>query len=595
MLKKFIKKYFYYFTYFYRHLRYRLFVAFGLSMLVAFFDGLGLTLFLPLLQTLDGGHSSGEGLGQLAFVVDGLEAMGISLNVVSILLVMLIFFGIKGVIKFIEGAYRTFLRRYFIKRLRYMTVESLGNFSYKSFVLSDSGRIQNTVSGEMDRVVNGFLNYLNFLQAIAMVGIYVLLALSVNVQFTVLVVVGGLLTNFIYSGLFSKTKQQSRLLTGSNHAFQGLLIQKVAFFKYLLATGSMEKFSRRLKELIDKIENSHRKIGLIGSFISAVREPLIIFIVVGVILIEIQFLGGSLGAIILSLMFFYRALTFLMSGQTFWNTLMNYHGSMDNLTEFLLELNKGRDRQGQVPFRGFEDKMEFKQLSFGYWDKPILKEISFELTKNTTLALVGESGSGKTSLMNLMAGLALPNAGELLVDGKPMSKLDRVSFQRRIGYITQEPVIFDDTIFNNVTFWDDDTPPNREKCRKALEKAAVWNFVGTLPQKEDSKLGNNGIMVSGGQKQRISIARELYKEVDFLLMDEATSALDSETEQVIQENIDALRGQYTIVIIAHRLSTVRNVDQILLLKDGEIVQKGSFPELMSESSAFKRMVEMQEF
>ncbi|WP_114750069.1 ABC transporter ATP-binding protein [Pleomorphovibrio marinus] len=595
MLKKFVKKYFYYFTYFYRYLRYRLLAAFALSMLVAFFDGLGLTLFLPLLQMLDGGESSGEGLGYLAFVITGLEGMGISITIVSVLLVMVVFFCLKGLVKFWEGAYRTSLRRYYVKRLRYLTVNNLGRYSYKSFVLSDSGRIQNTVSGEMERVVNGFVNYLNFLQAAAMVGVYVVLALSVNAQFTALVVLGGVLTNFIYTSIYGKTKHQSKLLTGNNHAFQGLLIQKVAFFKYLLATGSMDRFGDRLKSLITKIENSHRKIGLLNSFINAIREPMIIVIVVGVILIEIQVLGGNLGAIILSLMFFYRALSYLMSGQSFWNALMNYHGSMDNLTEFLRDLEKGREQQGNSQFQCFTEKMEFQQVSFGYWDKPILKEISLELPKNTTLALVGESGSGKTSLMNLMAGLALPDSGRLLIDGVDMAELDRRSFQRRIGYITQEPVIFNDTVFNNVTFWDVDSAANRERCKQAMQKAAVWNFVETLPQKEDSPLGTNGIMVSGGQKQRISIARELYKEVDFLLMDEATSALDSETEQIIQENIDALRGQYTIVIIAHRLSTVRNVDQILVLKEGEIVQKGNFAELISSSSVFQRMVEMQEF
>jgi ABC-type multidrug transport system fused ATPase/permease subunit len=595
MLKKFVKKYFYYFAYFYRHLRYRLFLAFGLSMLVAFFDGLGLTLFLPLLQMLDGGESSAEGLGQLAFVVEGLEGVGIPISIVSVLLVMVGFFCLKGLVKFWEGAYRTYLRRYYVKRLRYLTINNLSRYSYKSFVLSDSGRIQNTVSGEMERVVQGFTNYLNFLQAAAMVGVYVVLALSVNAQFTALVVMGGLLTNVIYSNIFSRTKRLSKILTGNNHAFQGLLIQKVAFFKYLLATGSMDRFANRLKRLITKIENSHRKIGLLNAFINAIREPMIIIIVVGVILIEIQILGGNLGAIILSLMFFYRALTYLMSGQSYWNSLMNYHGSMDNLTEFLQELEKGRDQQGNSRFQRFTEKMEFQQVSFGYWDKPILKKISLELPKNTTLALVGESGSGKTSLMNLMAGLALPDRGQLLIDGMDMAELDRRSFQRRIGYITQEPVIFNDTVFNNVTFWDVDNTDNRARCIEALKKAAVWNFVKALPQKEDSKLGNNGIMVSGGQKQRISIARELYKEVDFLLMDEATSALDSETEQVIQENIEALKGQYTIVIIAHRLSTVRNVDQILVLKEGEIVQKGSFAELISGSSVFQKMVEMQEF
>src|SRR5690554_4105147 len=175
--------------------------------------------------------------------------------------------------------------------------------------------------------------------------------------------------------------------------------------------------------------------------------------------------------------------------------------------------------------------MVFDEVEFNYGSTRILDGITFTLYKNRTLALVGESGSGKTSLMNLMAGLALPDQGEITIDGQPIRDIDRRTFQRRLGYITQEPVIFSDTIFNNVTFWDQPSPENKARFFEALAKAAVYDFVMGLEKKEESPLGSNGIMVSGGQKQRISIARELYKEVDILLMDEATSALDSETER----------------------------------------------------------------
>ena len=134
-----------------------------------------------------------------------------------------------------------------------------------------------------------------------------------------------------------------------------------------------------------------------------------------------------------------------------------------------------------------------------------------------------------------------------------------------------------------------------KKCKEALNKASVLEFVESLENKENSRLGNNGVMVSGGQKQRISIARELYKGIDLLLMDEATSALDSETELGIQENIDKLRGQVTIIIIAHRLSTIKNADRILLLKDAEIQASGDFEELENNSIAFKKMVALQAF
>ena len=231
-------------------------------------------------------------------------------------------------------------------------------------------------------------------------------------------------------------------------------------------------------------------------------------------------------------------------------------------------------------------------MSFGYQaDDLILQDINLSLHRNETLALVGESGSGKTTLMNILSGLLQPTTGQMRVDGQDAAELDISSYQNRIGYITQEAVIFDDTVFNNVTFWAERTDANLQRFWAALEKASIAEFVRTQPDAEDARLGNNGINLSGGQKQRISIARELYKDVDFLFMDEATSALDSETERAIQDNIDQLKGQYTILIIAHRLSTIKNADRVVVLKQGRIDHIGTYEELIAQSVSFKRMVE----
>src|SRR5690606_826360 len=341
-----------------------------------------------------------------------------------------------------------------------------------------------------------------------------------------------------------------------------------------------------LKSTILEMERSYKKMGIFNAFLTAIREPIIVVIIVAVILVEIELLGGSLSLIVLSLLFFYRALTFMMSLQNYWNSFLATHGSLENMRDFMAELKSGKEEQGTLPVREFEDAIVFKDVKFGYGEARVLEHISFVLKKNQTLAIVGESGSGKTSLMNLIAGLSLPDGGELLIDGKDIRNINRRSFQRRIGYITQEPVIFNDSIFNNVTFWDTPSPANMARFAGALKKAAVYDFVMELPLQGQSPLGNGGIMVSGGQKQRLAIARELYKDVDSLLMDEATSSLDSETETAIQENIEALKGQYTLVIIAHRLSTVRNAAKILMLKNGQIEQKGTFEEKVQDSAVF---------
>jgi ABC-type multidrug transport system fused ATPase/permease subunit len=210
------------------------------------------------------------------------------------------------------------------------------------------------------------------------------------------------------------------------------------------------------------------------------------------------------------------------------------------------------------------------------------------------LTFVGESGSGKTTLVNVICGLMPADKGEITIDGISYRDLDLRTLQRKTGYITQDPVMFSDSIYDNVSLWAPKNSENIQRFWKACEQAAIADFIRSLENKEDSKLGNNGIQLSGGQKQRVSIARELFKDIDILIMDEATSALDSETEREIQENIDLLKGKYTILMIAHRLSTIKNANRVVVLNKGQIERIGTYQELIGESESFKRLVELQE-
>lgn len=590
-----IKKYFTNFVYFYRHLKYRIFVILGLSILVGVLDGFGLAMFLPLLEYVAGDSAaSSEHMGNLAFLVDTLESIGLTLSLTLVLVVMLIFFTLKGIFKFVSGYKNVVYKQFFIRSLREDHIYALANYKYYNFVSADAGRIQNTMSAEVSTVSNALTNYMAVLQQSVMVSVYTILAFLANPEFAMLVLIGGIITNLAFNKLYSATKSLSRKLTQSNHGFHGLLIQQVAQFKYLKATGLIRSYANKLVEKVYEIEISRRKIGILNSIMNAIREPMLIGVVVGVILIQVHVLGGSLGLIILSILFFYRALGTVMLLQQNWNKFLASTGSMENLTDFTKELKVGKETSGKIKFSSFVSKIKLNRVNFSYGDTPILKNIELDIFKNEAIAFVGESGSGKTTLLNILSGLLKPDDGEMTIDGINVKDIDIKTYQNRIGYITQEPVIFSDTIFNNVTFWDEPTDENYKRFNRALQKAQILNFVDGLLEKELTLLGNNGINLSGGQKQRISIARELYKNVDFLFMDEATSALDSETEKEIQENIENLKGHYTIVIIAHRISTIKNADRVVVMNSGCIERIGSYQQLIGESVSFKRMVELQE-
>jgi len=596
LFKRLYNKYFQFFAYFYYHLGYRVFVALGLSLIVGILDGFGLAMFLPLLQMLDGSnHADSSKLGHLSFLLQGFEKFGLPINLYSVLIIIMFFFVFKGIVKFFEGYYRIIYQQYFIKKIRIENTELLASYSYEAFVNSDSGRIQNTFTGEVERVNQSYRAYFLAIQAGVLVVVYVFLAFLTNPNFATLVVIGGFLTNLFFKKLYSDTKKLSKQATEKAHAFHGLLIQNITNFKYLKATGLIYQYVKKLKTNIVEIEHLQRRMGVLSALLQSVREPIIMVVVVLVILLQVVYFGVSLTLIVLSLMFFYRAMTFLMTVQNQWNTFLSVSGSLGNMTDFTLELRGGQESNGITAIKNFDKEVVFENVSFAYGDNIVLEDISLVIPSKETIAFIGESGSGKTTLVNMIVGLFPPKSGKLSVDGINYNALDMHQFQNRIGYITQEPVIFNDTIFNNVTFWDEKNEINLLKFKEAIRKAAISEFVESLDFNEDSKLGNNGINLSGGQRQRISIARELYKDIDILVMDEATSALDSETEKSIQENIDLLKGQYTIVIIAHRLSTIKKADRVILLDKGRIMEEGTFDALQQKSKTFKRMVSLQNF
>jgi ABC-type multidrug transport system fused ATPase/permease subunit len=597
-LNKIIDKYFRHFGFFYGYVGPRLFIIILLSILVGLLDGFGLALFIPIFEIAADGsdfQSSGS-MGELDFLLTFLQDLGFSLSMNSVMVFMIVLFFVKAIFRFIDGYFKIKLQNEFVRNIRYQMVDGLSDLDYKQFLKMDSGRIQNTLSAEALKLTYGFLAYFNSLQHAILLLVYIGLAFLSNYQFAILVSLGGYLSNFIFRYLFKNTEKASIHLSGLGHAFQSYLIQAVHNFKYLKATNYFNSYKGKLKNVIDEIEINQRKIGIYSSIMNSAREPIILLVVAIIILIQVEFLGGTLASIVLSLVFLYRALNYIVTLQGSWQGFIANIGGVVASVELIKEFGNNKESIFSSNEEIKIESLNLEKISFIYPNgAKVLENVQINMEPLKTYAFVGESGSGKTTLVNLMIGLVHPSEGRILVNGKDRKSIDLLNYRKRFGYITQEPVIFNDTIFNNVTLWASKSPENIDRFHHAIQLASMKKFMNELPDQEDTRLGDNGLLVSGGQKQRISIARELFKNVDVLIFDEATSALDSETERLIQDNIDMLMGRYTIVIIAHRLSTIRKSDVITLMSKGKVVQSGDFEALLSSNPQFKRMVELQEF
>ena len=588
------KKYFKSFNWFYEHLGFKIYILVFFSVLLGLLDGIGISMFLPFLQIINGEKDQNNlSVGKLDLIFEYLSVNYIELGIYLPLLLMIFFFSLKGIVKFYSESFRISLQQFFLKKIRLSTLVLLNKVSFQFFVTCTQGRIQNTLTGELERIQQFFNHYFKVLENIILVISYMTFAFFVDFKFAIVVLVSGVLSSFVYIIIFKNTKVESYKLTGQTNHLQNQIIQEISNFKYLKATGFIEEYYKRLKITVENIELSRKKIGILNSIIVSVREPLMVGVIILVIIVQLVFLKGEFTPIIISLLFFYRALSSLTAFQNSWNQFLSLSGSIDNLTSLQESFVKNQELQPENEFKGFSDSIEIKNLSYSIEEHNVLKRVNFKIKKNKSLAVIGESGSGKTTIINLICGLLSPNSGEINIDGNKLRDFNVNTYQKKIGYITQEPVIFNDTLYNNITLWDDKNSDNIFRFKKALKSASLNNFLNELSQNEETLLGNNGINLSGGQRQRISIARELYKNIEILILDEATSSLDSETELEIQKSINCLKGQYTIIIVAHRISTIKDVDEIILLNNGEIDDKGSFIELINRRPDFQKMIELQ--
>lgn len=591
-----------YFKVFQTHLGLRIYLIFALTLLAALMEGVGILMLLPLLHGLDRAAdpevaSAENGVTELMQSI--LSIIGLEDSVLAILLAITFAFLLKGVLVFLATGYDAYLRGQLLRELKERLFRSYIRMTYNYYVSQNTGHFINIINSQIATMLLAFKSLTRVGAQTLNSVIYLILAFAVAWRFGLMAFLLGISLFMMFRWINIYARNLSRKTSAENGVLEKLLIQTLQGYKYLASTGQSELISRNVSASIRRLTGFKIRSGIAGAFTGAVREPILVVLIMIIVISQLVIFEQELAPILVSILLFQRGLASILNIQVDWQQLLNSVGGIEMVRDEFERQGRFREPRGGVNIGTLSTSITLKNIDFAYGpnEDAILQDLSLMIPVRTSVALVGESGAGKSTVLDLITLMLKPNRGKVLIDGVPGDKINQLSWRKQIGYVSQEAVIFDDTIANNICLWAGN--PNKDsslmdRIMVAAQQAHLAEFIEKLPDKYGTVVGDRGTRLSGGQRQRLFIARELFRQPSVLLLDEATSALDSEAELAIRQSFEALKGQITLVIVAHRLSTIRNVDQIYVLENGKLVEQGSYKELCDlEHSRFGRMVANQ--
>ena len=578
-------------SFLYSKIGWRIWVWLTFIILAALLDGLSVGFFIPILEAGDENNFVTREVKRF------FDFLGISYSIITSVLFMAWLYSLRPVFLILQEIYSGRMVSNLLATIKKDVVNGIFASDYLYFISKEIGYFNNAVTVEYNRVAFSFRACMRLFVSSGFALVYLILPLFINSAATILLLIILIPLYFVTRFINKWTRTFSLRTTKNNALLQSLLIQTFSNFKYLKSTHTTNKVNTHLEKAINTQSDLTYKSSVLGAFTGSASELIIVLVAAALLVYNVEFAGQSMIEVLLLLFLVRRSASYALSGYSDYRGFISAFGSLrvfENLEKDLVTFKEDSNKDKIDP--DLSATLSFEDVGFSYdGKKQILEGINVSIPSKSIVAIVGESGSGKSTLASLITGVLTPEQGEIKISGNSYNKVDQEKLRTQIGYVTQENVIFTDSIRNNITLWDYQNADSESKLQEVLVSASLTEFINDLDEGLDTQLGDNGLTISGGQRQRICIARELYRDIKMLILDEATSSLDSETESRIQSSIESLQGELTLVIVAHRLSTIRKADLILVISQGSIAESGKYEDLQSLGGIFSKMVKSQEF
>lgn len=583
------------------------------NILYALFSTLAMVSLMPMINVLFGeGEKVYEkpvyhGIKHLKpFIEDSLNYFittttandGAQQTLLYMIILIISLFLLKNFFNYLALFSITFLRNGVLKDLRNAIYEKVITLPISYYSEKKKGDIIARISGDVNEVKNSLLAVLELIVKEPLTILFAIITMfTISAKLTIFVFLFIPVAGLIISRIGKSLKRKSDKVQREQGIFLSTLEETLSGLKVIKGFNAEKKFNGKFQESTLKFYNFSNTLlnrqnlaSPTSEFLGIVTIAALLWYGGSMVLIEKTLSGGAfIGYMALA----YQILTPAKEISKASYKVKAGNAAADRVLEILDTESIIEDKPNALTKENFTDSIDINNVSFKYEDKLVLKNFSIKVPKGKTIALVGQSGSGKSTIANLVTRFYDVNKGNITIDGLDIRDLTQHSLRSLMGLVTQDSILFNDTIKNNILLGKEHATD--EEVIEALKIANAWEFVKDLPKGIDTNIGDSGNKLSGGQKQRLSIARAVLKNPPIMILDEATSALDTESERLVQGALENMMKNRTSIVIAHRLSTIQNADEIVVMQKGEIVEQGTHNQLLKNKGVYKKLVDMQSF
>tara|TARA_B110000858_G_scaffold84029_1_gene97245 strand:+ start:297 stop:2057 length:1761 start_codon:yes stop_codon:yes gene_type:complete len=572
----------------------RLFLLFTVITLTVLFEGIGITSLIPVISFITNESDLNSLVFPFSILPDFFNSMNIEINLLNILFFVLLLMIVSFLSIYVQERLIQLIRYRILYDNRRDIGESIFKSNWSLGLNYSPGEISNKLIHETDKLAETLLSFVLLISAIFQFLIYIIIALFLSFQMTLVVLGILLISAILIFPLLQKSRKLGAEIVITNTSYSKQVVDAIKGFKLVKVSG-LESYVLKKLNIVNKYNTEvSRKLLDYASSIKLLVQICLSIATIFIVYLSLEVFNIEISKLMVFVLLLIRMAPKYSTAQGAYRSFIVNLPALDIVDQMKYESDTEKENlnNDNTTYQKIEDKIFINNLKYKFNDRSnyVLDNVSFKIDLNSFVAIVGPSGAGKSTILDLIMGLLKPSEGNILIDNKDLCSLNLEMHRANIGFVPQENIFFNGTLRENLTFGKNLDDKFLYEC---LEIAQLQELVLTLPNRLETNIGENSIKLSGGQKQRLAIARALVRKPSILILDEATSSLDSKSEENFQIALENIAHKYTLIVVAHRLSTIKKANNIIVMNQGKIIEQGKYDQLASKNGLFTEMLKSQ--